>query len=91
MAHLKFNRVLAVAFLGAGKTNEEARANQIRRVRQYADDLEAGNPNIDVGSQVLADLDPGGGGPCRPDKLDVAEVILVVPLPEAQSRDDDDD
>jgi len=84
----EFKRALAVAFLGAGKTNEEARANQVRRVRQYADDMEVGLRSDDVGIQILGDHEPGGGGPCAP-TLRVADVRLDVPLPEAKRRDDD--
>lgn len=79
----------AVAFLGAGNDTAEARSNQARRIRQYADDFENGKRTDDNGVQVLYDGDPGGGGPCRPQKQEVSDIILVVPLPEARSRDDD--
>ena len=86
----KFNRVHAYAVLGAGETNEEAVANINRRLSALAASENAGEANDDVGIQRLYRGDPGGGGPCRPQKLDVAEVILTVPLPEAKNNDDDD-
>ena len=85
----EFKRVLAVSFTGAGDTDDEARANQIRRIRQYADDMENGRRTDDVGVQVLYDGDPGGGGPCIPAVQIVAQVRLDVPLPEDQDDDDD--
>ena len=78
----------AVAFQAAGKDTDEARARQAGRIRQYADDFENGRRTDDVGVQILYDGEPGGGGPCRPQTLDVSQVILTVPLPEARSRDD---
>lgn len=85
----KFKRVNATAFLGAGNTDAEARANQVRRIRAFAKDMEEAKRTDDVGVQTLFDGDPGGGGPCEPD-LDVADVRLDVPLPEAEDNDDDD-
>lgn len=78
----------AVSFQGAGENTKAARRRQAARIRQYADDFENGNRTDDVGVQVLYDGDPGGGGPCRPQILEVSDVILTVPLPEAQDRDD---
>jgi len=78
----------AVSFQGAGENTSAARRHQAERIREFADDFEKGRRTDDVGIQVLYDGDPGGGGPCRPQKLRVADVILTVPLPEAKSRDD---
>ncbi|MGI9489162.1 MAG: hypothetical protein ACR2RF_25405 [Geminicoccaceae bacterium] len=83
----KFRRVNAVSFTGAGDTDDEARTNQVRRIRQYADDMEAGTRTDDTGVQVLYDGDPGGG-PCAPAVHIVAEVRLDIPLSEDQDDDD---
>lgn len=88
----RFVRVRVVAHMGIGENPDEAEADMRDVADADNDRLQKGERNPSAAVAVLYDQDPGGG-PCRPLKIAVGEVVIdldVLQAAQAHNNDDDD-
>ena len=72
-SHKRFRRVLAVAYIAEGDTEEEADDEMVALMDRVNTEYQNGNRvRVELGFQVLLDTDPGSG----PGQIRVANIVL---------------